>query len=192
MAAGLAGRTTTAIALALALLAGCSDERPASDTLPSGSAEPSTSTEALPPLGPPDFPVPAAARTEDDAGAEAFLRYWLELLHHQQGILDGQPLRDLGPECQECLRIARNYDEAAAAGNRYVGGEITLDSVAEPTVIGDEMVLSFLAYGEPVSLVDASGAVLEANPDRARLSSGISLLWSDERRGWLVTGFNLG
>ena len=83
-------------------------------TLPSTSA--AATTEALPPVGPADFPVPDEARTKDAAGAEAFLRYWIDLLNRQQAIPAGQPLRDLGPECHECLRIARNYDEAAACG----------------------------------------------------------------------------
>ena len=59
------------------------------------------------PSGPADFPVPDEARTKDAAGAEAFLRYWIDLLNRQQAIPAGQPLRDLGPECQECLRIAQ-------------------------------------------------------------------------------------
>ncbi|MCW2579144.1 MAG: uncharacterized protein JWR82_745, partial [Blastococcus sp.] len=51
------------------LLSGCSEKQEANDTLPSTSASPST--EALPEVGPADFPVPDEARTKDAAGAEA-------------------------------------------------------------------------------------------------------------------------
>src|SRR3712207_7343807 len=98
------------------LLTSCSEKQEASETLPTASASP---TADLPPLGPSDFPVPAEARTKDAAGAEAFLRYWIDLLNRQQAIPAGEPLRDLGPDCNECLRIARVYDEADAAGQRY-------------------------------------------------------------------------
>ncbi len=64
------------------LLSGCSEKHEANDTLPSTSA--AETTEALPALGPADFPVPDEARTKDAAGAEAFLRYWIDLLNRQQ------------------------------------------------------------------------------------------------------------
>jgi hypothetical protein len=113
-----------------ALLAGCSEKQEANDTLPSPSA--AETTEELPEVGPADFPVPDEARTKDAAGAEAFLRYWIDLIDRQRAIPAGQPIRDLGPECDTCLRIARNYDDAAAAGQRYEGGDLALDSVATP------------------------------------------------------------
>ena len=108
------GRTALGcLVLGTLALTGCSAKQEASDTLPTASETPSA--EELPPLGPADFPVPAEARTKDAAGAEAFLRYYIELLNRQQAIPAGQPLRDLSPECDTCLRIARAFDEAAAA-----------------------------------------------------------------------------
>src|SRR3712207_9217492 len=111
------------------LLTSCSEKQEASETLPTASASP---TEDLPPLGPPDFPVPAEARTKDAAGAEAFLRYWIDLINLQRDIPAGQPLRDLGPDCNDCWRIAKNYEAAAAAGQRYDGGQLQLNDVTEP------------------------------------------------------------
>jgi hypothetical protein len=173
------------------LLSGCSEKVEANDTLPSTSASPST--ESLPPVGPADFPVPDEARTKDAAGAEAFLRYWIDLLNRQRAIPAGQPIRDLAPDCDECLRIARNYDDAAAAGNKYVGGELTLNDLATPLLESDQAVISFGVRREPVSLVDSNGGALEAKPDPATdLSSGITLVWSDRDESWTVTGFNLG
>ena len=120
------------------LLSGCSEKSEANDTLPSASASPTT--EALPPVGPADFPVPDEARTKDAAGAEAFLRYWIDLINRQRAIPAGQPLRELGPKCDECLRIARNYDDAAAAGNKYEGGELSIAVLATPSIKDSEAV----------------------------------------------------
>ncbi|SHG43033.1 DUF6318 family protein [Geodermatophilus nigrescens] len=182
-----------ALTLATALLSACAAEAEApSESLPTTSA-PATTTAALPVVGPPDFPVPPEARTQDAAGAEAFLRYWIDLLNRQRAIPAGQPLRDLGPDCDECRRIANNYDEAAAAGNRYVGGEVTITAVAQPALNGAVTQYSFSARREPVTLVDSSGNVLEAQPDAApQLSSGLYLEWDEGTRSWRVTSFQLG
>ena len=59
------------------LLTGCSEKQGANETLPSSSA--AETSDALPEIGPADFPVPDEARTKDAAGAEAFLRYWIDL-----------------------------------------------------------------------------------------------------------------
>jgi hypothetical protein len=179
------------VVIGTGLLTGCSEKQQANDTLPSRSAAPTT--EVLLEVGPADFPVPDEARTKDAAGAEAFLRYFIDLLNRQRAIPDGQPLRDLGPDCQNCQRIAQNYDDAAAAGHRYEGGEVTINSVAEPSFDGDEVLVSFTARREPVSIVDGNGALVDAQPDVApNLSSGISLVWAAPDRIWVVTGFDLG
>ena len=184
-------RSVAGLALVTVLVGGCSEKQEANATLPSTSA--TETTEALPEVGPADFPVPDEARTKDAAGAEAFLHYWIDLLNRQRAIPAGQPLRDLGPDCQNCLRIAENYDEAAAAGNRYEGGELTINAVAEPTFDGDKVIVSFGARREPVAIVDGNGATIDAQPDVApNLASGITLAWSPEDQAWVVTGFDLG
>ncbi|MCW2531201.1 MAG: hypothetical protein JWP62_771 [Blastococcus sp.] len=173
------------------LLSGCSQKVEANNTLPSTSTSPTTAS--LPPVGPADFPVPDEARTKDAAGAEAFLRYFIDLINRQRAVPAGQPLRDLGPQCQECLRIARNYDDAAAAGNRYVGGELTLNDVPAPVMSGAKVLISFGVRREAVSLLDSSGTAIEARPDPApNLGCGIDLVWSPTDESWLVTGLSIG
>jgi hypothetical protein len=186
--------TALTVALGTALLTGCAGEAPEapSTSLPSTSS-PAPTTEALPVVGPADFPVPSEARTQDAAGAEAFLRYWIDLVNRQQAVPSGQPLRDLSSNCDECLRIAKNFDDAAAAGNRYVGGEVSLVDVLPPVMEADTAMFSFSARREPVSLVDSSSAVIEERPDAApRLFSGLKLVWSGSTRSWVVSGFQLG
>lgn len=178
------------VVLATTLLTGCSEKTEARDTLPKPSAAPTT--EALPELGPADFPVPDEARTKDAAGAEAFLHYFLDLMNHQRAIPAGQAIRDLGPECQECLRIARVYDDAATAGRRFDGGELGVESVGEPVLDGSEAVINFFAKQEPLALVEPTGAVVESLPAGSHLGSGMRLRWSDETTSWFITGFTLG
>ena len=80
------------------LLGGCSEKQEANDTLPSASA--AETTEALPEVGPADFPVPDEARTKDAAGAEAFLRYYIDLLNRQRASWTGS-------RCGTSVRTAR-------------------------------------------------------------------------------------
>jgi hypothetical protein len=182
--------TVVGILVGTALLSGCSQKTEANDTLPSTSATPTT--EALPSVGPADFPVPDAARTKDAAGAEAFLRYWIELMNRQRAVPAGQPLRDLGPECQECLRIARVYDDAAAAGRHFQGGDLAVDVLATPVIEGEDALISFRARQEALALVDSAGTALESLPADTNLSSGVGLVWVEDDSSWLVTGFNVG
>jgi len=179
------------VLLGTAVLTGCSEKQEASETLPSSSA--AETSQALPELGPADFPVPDEARTKDAAGAEAFLRYYIDLSNRQQERLDGEPLRQLGPECRECLRIAKNFDDVAAAGQRYQGGELSLNDVTEPQLTETEASINFGIRQEAVDVVDAAGnPVVEGLPVQPNLGSGITLLWSDQYQGWLVKSITLG
>jgi hypothetical protein len=149
-------------------------------------------TEALPEVGPVDFPVPDEARTEEAAGAKAFASYWSELLNRQRDVPDGQPLRDLGPNCEECMRIAENYDAAGAAGNRYDGGAVKITSTAEPFEHGANTHVNFIARADAVRLVNKSGEEVSPRPPSSDLfSSGVALTWSDIDQCWLVEAFTL-
>src|SRR4051794_25043149 len=145
-----------ALLLAATVLSGCSEKVEASSTLPSTSA--AETTKSLPVVGPADFPVPDEARTKDAAGAEAFLRYWIDLLNRQQAIPDGKPIRDLAPTCDECLRIARSFDQAATVGRRYHGGKVSLNDVAAPQISDNQAKINFGARVESVSLQEADGS----------------------------------
>jgi hypothetical protein len=183
--------TVVGLLVGTALLSSCSQKTEANDTLPPASSAPTA--EALPSVGPADFPVPDEARTKDAAGAEAFLRYWIDLLNRQRAVPAGQPLRDLGPDCQECLRIARNYDDTADAGHQYAGGEFTLNDITTPQLTGDEATMNFGVRQEAVSLVHQSGGLVEDGPDMAsNIISGIALVWSEADKSWLVARLNFG
>ncbi|MGY1804995.1 DUF6318 family protein [Blastococcus sp. SYSU D00922] len=185
-------RTVIGVLVGTAVLTGCSDKQEANDTLPSSSA--AETTEALPPLGPEDFPVPDEARTKDAAGAEAFLRYYIELLNRLQAIPAGEPLRELSPECDTCLRIARAFDDAAAAGWTYDGGEVSLNDVTAPQLNGDTASLVFGARVEALTIRDSTGAPIPNGEEAVspNAGSGMTLAWSPEQKSWLAAGLTIG
>ena len=174
------------------LLSGCAAKEKASTSLPAPTSTAAPTTAALPPMGPPDFPVPAAARTKDAAGAEAFLRYYIELLNRQQAIPAGGPIRQLGPDCRECLRIASVFEASAGKKERYEGGRVTVTSIATPEARDDMMAFSFLASGEAIRHIDQNGKLLELVPADARLGCGMTLAWSNATKSWLVSSLTLG
>lgn len=185
-------RVVAGAALSAAVLSGCGNKEPASTSLPAPTTKAAPTTAALPPLGPPDFPVPAAARTKDAAGAEAFTRYYIELSNRMQDQLKGQPLRDLGPNCDECLRFARQFELAATKHRRYVGGRVTLNAVTPAVLTGDEANISFAARQDAVRLLDSTGRTLDSLPLKPVIGGGVRLAWSDVEHSWIVKALGIG
>jgi hypothetical protein len=99
-------RLLAGLAAGAVVLSGCSERQEAADTLPEADATPSASEPELPPLGPPDLPMPAEARTQDAAGAEAFVRYYIDLINRTSTVMDAAPLREFSDGCEDCERIA--------------------------------------------------------------------------------------
>jgi hypothetical protein len=179
----------------VAALVGCSaDEQQASTELPPASSSSAEPTPELPPLGPPDFPVPDEARTKDEAGAEAFLRYYIELLNRQQAVPEGGPLRALGPDCRQCAVIAQRFDEAAETGLLVQGGEISIIDGPGIAVRGETANLSFIARAEAATVKTRDGTPVpeEAQPEQERIPSALTVTWSDAEQSWLVAGLSFG
>ena len=190
----LAGLAVTVL-VGVAVLAGCSAEgQQASTKLPPASSTSAEPTPELPPLGPAEFPVPDEARVQDEAGAEAFLRYYIDLINRQQAIPAGQPLRDLGPQCQQCAVIAQRFDEAAEAGWKLKGGQITVTGAPGVSFEGNTAKFSFIARSAAASAVTADGVpVPNVNqPAQSRIPSAMTMTWSTEDNSWLATGLELG
>jgi hypothetical protein len=186
-------RLVVGLSVGIAILSGCSGKQEASTSLPAPTSKAAPTTATLPPLGPPDFPVPAAARTKDAAGAEAFTRYWIDLVNRQRAIPAGQPLRELGPHCSDCLRIARNYDTVAAAGHRYQGGELKFNDLPPAELQGEKAIVNFAVRRDAVRILDSSGRVVDAGAPFAPNEIGGGILqWSPDLHAWLMQGFQIG
>jgi hypothetical protein len=174
------------VVIGTALVSGCAEKQEASDTLPSPSASPTT--EALPEIGPADFPVPDEARTKDAAGAEAFLRYYIELINRTSDVMDAEPLREFSNGCSDCDRIADATEEAAAAGNDYEGGAITITEVGQP-ILSEVIAEIPIRIDQAAFIVrDATGAPIEGgSPPYSDVLGGAALAWNAERTTWFMT-----
>ncbi|MGY1808743.1 hypothetical protein ACI8AF_15350 [Blastococcus sp. SYSU D00669] len=178
-------RFLAGLALSALLVSGCSSKQEANDTLP--SAEETTSSPALEPLGPPDFPVPDEARTQDAAGAEAALRYYLQLVAHQQAKA-GQPLRDLSRDCGLCTFLADRADRDAASGYTVEGGDPTIVSISPPAVNGSSAEFSFSIAQSAVLVRDSAGALVPERqaPDIPVLVGAAAMEWDQSRHAWIT------
>jgi hypothetical protein len=187
-------RLVAGLAAGAVALSGCSERQEANDTLPEADASPSASEPSLPPLGPPDLPMPAEARTQDAAGAEAFVRYYIDLINRTSTVMDAAPLREFSNSCAECDRIATDYESDAAAGYRYDGGKLTLRQVGEPLISNSTIAeLAFIFDLAPLTVVDASGASV---PDLTFAGSqdslgSAALRWDATSNSWRATQLNL-
>src|SRR5919112_63388 len=103
------GRRDTA--LDPATRSGPRGRRGRAERLLGADASPSATEAALPPLGPPDLPMPVEARTQDAAGAEAFVRYYIDLINRTSTVMDAAPLREFSHSCADCNRIATATEE---------------------------------------------------------------------------------
>ncbi|CAA9221335.1 MAG: hypothetical protein AVDCRST_MAG57-597 [uncultured Blastococcus sp.] len=174
-------------------LAGCSEKQEANTSLPSTSAAAPTEEE-LPPLGPEDLPMPDEARTQDAAGAEAFVRYYIELINRTSTVMDAQPLRELSDGCRDCDRIADNTEKAAGLGHSYRNGVITITDFRPPLIEGQQASVGISFDQAALAVVDSSGNPVEDGSSEAysALPGGIGLRWDGGRSSWLMTDFTVG
>jgi hypothetical protein len=185
-------RVVAAAVAGVAVLTGCSDAGTANETLPSTSTSAAQTTESLPPLGPPDFPVPAEARDRTAAGVEAFTDYYIALINRLQSDLDSTYLRLFSRNCAGCDRIADDADSDKAAGYGYRGGTLTLTSKGSAALRDDGGEIAFVVDQSPMEVVDSSG-----NPvpnlvfaQKTGLPGGLSTVWQKDH--WVVSVLSFG
>jgi len=175
------------------VLSGCSERQEASDTLPGADASPSSSEPELPPLGPPDLPMPAEARTQDAAGAEAFVRYYIDLINRTSTVMDAAPLREFSNGCIECNRIATNTEAAAAKGQHFQDGEISVIQIGEPLISDGTAQLALRVDQARFLVIDASGTPVDGGCEAyTNVSGGVALEWDSSRTNWSMTQLTFG
>ena len=186
-------RLLAGLAAGVVVLNGCSQRQEANQTLPGADASPSASEAELPPLGPPDLPMPAEARTQDAAGAEAFVRYYIDLINRTSTVMDAAPLREFSNGCADCARIAGDYENDATAGYRYRGGKLTVTWI-EAFEPGETVEVGMLVDQAALTVVDSGGGPI---PDltfaaKSDLQSGATVSWNGKRQSWSVRSLTLG
>jgi hypothetical protein len=186
-------RLAAGLAAGAVALSGCSERQEANDTLPGADASPSASEPSLPPLGPPDLPMPAEARTQDAAGAEAFVRYYIDLINRTSTVMDAAPLREFSQSCEDCNRIASVVEEDAASGRQYSGGLITIITMGEPLIKDTTAEMAIRADVAALEVQDAAGNVLPdlSLPAYSGLNGGAAIAWSADQNAWVMTVLTL-
>ncbi|WP_028473940.1 DUF6318 family protein [Nocardioides alkalitolerans] len=120
--AGIAAGTT--------LLAGCTGDDASADPSPdetSSSSEPAEETTE-PDVDAPE--LPEAATEQSEAGAEAFVRYYIDALNHAQATGDSGLLAQLsGEECLGCLGFVEAVDEVYAGSGSVDGGTYAIERI---------------------------------------------------------------
>ncbi|MGY1722685.1 DUF6318 family protein [Blastococcus sp. SYSU DS0533] len=185
-------RTTLGCLLAgTVLLTGCAEKQEASTSLPTTEAAPTT--ESLPPLGPADMPMPKEARTQDAAGAEAFVRYYVNLINRTSTVMDAEPLRRLSDGCRDCDRIASGTEEAASAGQDYEGGELTIVEVGAPVMKNGAADFPIVVDQAEFVVLDASGKPTHGGSAAYfNVTGGVAVVWDSTRQSWLMRDLTFG
>ena len=191
MARGWSLRLVAGLAAGAVVLSGCSQRQEAADTLPEADAP--SSRPGLPPHGPPDLPMPAEARTQDAAGAEAFVRYYIDLINRTSTVMDAAPLREFSDGCLDCDRVASSTEKAATAGQDYEGGEITVIEVGEPFMQETTAEMTLKISQAKFIVLDSNGAAVDGGSEPyLQVPGGAALSWSSSRQSWMMTDLTFG
>lgn len=185
-------RVVAGLLTSVAVLAGCSSEKPASQTLPSPVPTSAEATPTLAPLGPADMPMPALAMQKTPEGFTEFTRYYLSLINRLTDNLDGRYLRQLSHDCGTCERLATDADSDARKGYRYQGGSITIMPAAPAAVTDDRAEIAFTAHQDAYSVVDSAGQPVPglSSGSLSNLAAGMAATWVTDH--WLVTNLSFG
>ena len=183
---GLVRTTLGCLLLGTLTLAGCAEKEEASTTLPPAEAAPTT--EALPPLGPADMPMPEEARQQTAEGAQAFTEYYVELYNEALRTLDTSHLRGLSQGCETCDELAEQLERTARRGEAIQGGQMRLLASTPPYLRGAEADLVFDVAQEPIAAT-LDGKPVEGRSYPASESSGGGgvLRWDEARSTWVLT-----
>lgn len=187
------GTSLPAVALAAALvLAGCSDGADAdadgggTPTSPAAT-EPSGDPSGTPVVQAPSLPVEAREQTE--AGAEAFVRYYVELMNYGQASGDASPLEAVSAqECGACSGFISTVDDVYVDGGAVEGGEFVIRELSPlPLDYGADYATYAVIDVAPQTILDAGGQATASDAYEYRI--GLYPSWVDDawEMTWIVT-----
>ncbi|WP_426242086.1 DUF6318 family protein [Nocardioides sp. LHG3406-4] len=175
-------RRLAALAALALLFAGCGDDPepkmpPSSDPSPSTTTTPSrTADAAVEPTLPPE------AKGNDEAAAEAFIRYYWSLANYVQATGHVKAFREVAlPSCVTCSRSADYFERSYRKGGYLRGGEYSITRVKVDPGAEGAGVRSFVAEVSLTSAPSTERATASASPiehDATNQSIVMSLLSS--------------
>lgn len=179
--AGIAAGTT--------LLAGCTGDDASADPSPdetSSSSEPAEETTE-PDVEAPE--LPEAATEQSEAGAEAFVRYFVDVFNHMQMTGETQSLADISQaECEPCSAGVEYAETTYDSGGRFTGGELSIGDL-EPLPVDYGSDFAFYAVGESSPQVRESGDGTVENYTGGRFQLLAYPAWDDD--AWRMRWFRM-
>lgn len=149
------------------LLAGCqSDDDPDPKVSPTES---SSGTPTPTPTGPVEPTLPAEAEGDDAAAAEAFVRFYWEMVNYAQTTGNVGTLREIASDtCAACLSGLKGIEDVHIVGGSIEGGDVSvLDARAEQITSREGR-----AFTVQVSTEVSPQRILEPNKKPRRFAGG--------------------
>ena len=188
MVIGMGGRLLVASALAFSVgaLTGCGNVADSGEESPRSSSV-SVSTPAS---GPSELPVPLPTMppemaNNDAVGAEAALRYFLEIYGYTYQTQDVKPWEEVSDSaCVFCKSVVANVRALTLEGNVQVGGLLRVDSIELTNVSEDKVsyVFSGTVVQERLEVRSARGVVLNSSEEKRTIGKFILARDSDAWR----------
>ena len=131
--------------------------------------------------------IPEAARAHTEAGAEAFVKFFVEQSNVASMTADTSILPPLSdPSCKSCSALQHEVADLKARGHHYLTEPVRISQV---TAIGGapagQQFVRLQLIQNLADVVDASGKKVSTDPE-TRLARTTSLKWTGDR--WLVFG----
>lgn len=170
----------------LVLLTGCAADEPAPQPAPSTATTPSpSSATSSPPVAVPQ--LPEAATVGDAAGAEAFVRHWVDVLNYAYQTGDTAPLDAITlPDCELCEGSAADIENVYRSGGLLEGGVVTVDLVRSPPPDADGTVIVSTRYAQADLINVSEDGIRETLPGFPAENAGFVLDYVDG--SWFVVG----
>jgi RNase P subunit RPR2 len=178
-----------AAVLAVGACSGGDDPPATSSTSGSSSSSSTSSTTTSSPstTATTTVQVPAAAQKHTPAGAEAFVRFYIDQSNEASMKADVTLLPPLSdPGCKSCEALQTAVEELKTNGTHYDSAPVT---ISKATAIdggpkGQQFVRVLMVQNK-TDVVDATGKVVSTDP-RADLARTFSTTWMGER--WVLFG----
>lgn len=171
-------------------LGGCSGEE-APEPSPSvssgsstGGASPSASVTPSPTVTESGPAIPAAAREQTEAGAEAFVRFYIDQSARAWTEADPSQLEGLATgACATCANLQETATSLKAEGQRYSATPVKVGALSSFRDADTQQVFDAELQEQKVSILAADGEVVESFPARS-VKTAIAVVWR-EGRWWL-------
>ena len=164
--------------------AGCSGSQPAA----SPTTLPPVTSAAPGPSPTPAVPVVKKPKLADEptaAGAEAFARYWIEVVNSAYDSVDPSGIEAISAKsCMTCRAYINSLKKASYEERRYRGGKIIIKEVVAPAVQGATATVLLNYDVPPLEVLSRDGTVLRT----VKAEKNIALRFDLKRLGssWIA------